>query len=218
MQVQVQPCRLHSRAAPTPAQTPPLLWPARSGAAPAPSRAAGTPRCPCAAPSAASTGCSGAHDVWEAGQAQVPGSGSIAQSPLIFLPAMPPHHTLTCSFRAPTSWSVGRRATWRVLRAKSACASCEGSCSCRIINCSTSSSRRYLLWVGVDAGGACGSQCAAGETSAKAPECANGLCRHTLAPPAHPASIRRCASRSMPTTRGLHAHLEKSPEGSLVKV
>lgn len=34
----------------------------------------------------------------------------------------------------------------------------------------------------------------------------------------HPWSMRRLASRSMPITRGFWAHLEKSPEGSLVKV
>lgn len=37
-------------------------------------------------------------------------------------------------------------------------------------------------------------------------------------PSTHPSSISLLASRSMSTTRGLHAHLEKSPEGSLVKV
>lgn len=49
---------------------------------------------------------------------------------------------LTCSLSAPTSWSMGRRATWRVAFLNWLCPSLLGSCSCRIMNCSTSDSFR----------------------------------------------------------------------------
>lgn len=43
-------------------------------------------------------------------------------------------------------------------------------------------------------------------------------CCHVQCWPAHPSSISFLACCSISTTRGLLAHLEKSPEGSLVKV
>ena len=71
------------------------------------------------------------------------------RQPLACLPKPKNHQLgccagLTCSLSAPTSWSMGRRATWRVAFLNWVCPSLLGSCSCRIINCSTSASFRYL--------------------------------------------------------------------------